>query len=145
MGEIDCFIEQLGQPKEDLDDLVRPLTEGPSVTQIGDLWILGKHRVLCGSAIEETSYQRLMDGAKAAMVITDPPYNVPIDGHASGLGKTHGAQSPVPRRVPMQPELATLFSRIASAINGATRKEILPDLIARAKAELCRLAEPCHR
>jgi DNA modification methylase len=49
---------------------------------------LGKHKVLCGNSLIPESYDRLMDGAKADLVITDPPYNVPIHGRASGLGKT---------------------------------------------------------
>lgn len=60
---------------------------GPLVTQLGDCWCLGRHRLLCGSATEEGSFEVLMEGKKAAMVFTDPPYNVPIPGHASGNGK----------------------------------------------------------
>jgi DNA modification methylase len=58
-----------------------------AVTVSGDLWQLGKHRVLCGNSLVAASYERLMDGARADLVITDPPYNVVIDGHATGLGK----------------------------------------------------------
>ena len=47
----------------------------------------GKHQVLCGNSLLLKSYDRLLDGAKADLVITDPPYNVVIDGHASGLGR----------------------------------------------------------
>jgi DNA modification methylase len=43
--------------------------------------------VLCGNALITENYEQLMGGAKADLVITDPPYNVAIDGHASGLGK----------------------------------------------------------
>ncbi len=42
--------------------------------------------MLCGSALEATAYAALMTGKEATMVFTDPPYNVPIDGHVSGLG-----------------------------------------------------------
>jgi len=57
------------------------------VTAVGDLWQLGKHRVLCGDALDRASYSRVMGNRLAALVFTDPPYNVPIDGYASGLGK----------------------------------------------------------
>ena len=57
------------------------------VSRPGDLWALGGHRILCGDALVEASYSRLLDGEMAQMVITDPPYNVKIDGHAGGLGK----------------------------------------------------------
>ena len=56
------------------------------MTQVGDLWLLGSHRVLCGSALEEAAFGGLMQGEQAAMVFADPPYNVPIQGNVSGLG-----------------------------------------------------------
>ncbi len=56
----------------------------------GDLWYLGRHRLYCGSALDEQAYTALLQGAKAAACFTDPPYNVKIDGHVSGLGRvTH--------------------------------------------------------
>nr|WP_246374108.1 DNA modification methylase [Edaphobacter lichenicola] len=63
-----------------------PIDDGPSVTQLGDLWQLGHHRILCGSALVEESFNRLLDGHRAQIVFTDPPYNVPINGHATGNG-----------------------------------------------------------
>jgi DNA modification methylase len=54
---------------------------------MGDLWILGNHRLLCGDARAPSDYQRLLEGQSADVVLTDPPFNVPIDGHVSGLGK----------------------------------------------------------
>jgi hypothetical protein len=63
------------------------------VTRPGDLWLLGPHRVLCGSALEAGSYATLMalgdrggEAERAAMAFTDPPYNVPVAGHVCGLG-----------------------------------------------------------
>ena len=46
----------------------------------GDLWQLGPHRLLCGNAFEPVTVATLMDGARAQMVFTDPPYNVPVHG-----------------------------------------------------------------
>ncbi len=60
---------------------------GPPVTQPGDFWVLGRHRVLCGDALKDGVYAQLMNEERAALVFTDPPYNVPIAGHVSGLGK----------------------------------------------------------
>src|SRR5258708_7418593 len=68
------------------NDIPPPLP-GPTVSQPGDLWILGAHRLLCGDAREHLSYARLLTGEKAEFVFTDPPYNVPIDGHVCGLGR----------------------------------------------------------
>ncbi|MBA3511587.1 DNA methyltransferase [Sphingomonas sp.] len=58
----------------------------PSVTRPGDLWRIGRHRLLCGNALDPNSYRELLGAERADMVITDPPYNVPIVGHVSGLG-----------------------------------------------------------
>ena len=89
MGEIDLRIESLAPADKDDDDIADPgATYGPPVCQPGDLWLLGPHRLYCGSALDSGAYSLLMDGERAAIVFTDPPYNVPIDGHASGLGAT---------------------------------------------------------
>jgi DNA modification methylase len=58
------------------------------VTRLGDLWTLGRHQLLCGDAKDPEMVSRVMGGCVADMVFTDPPYNVPIDGHVSGLGRT---------------------------------------------------------
>jgi DNA modification methylase len=58
----------------------------PPISRPGDLWLLGPHRLICGDACEPRFYEALMAGGKADMVFTDPPYNVPIRGHVSGLG-----------------------------------------------------------
>jgi DNA modification methylase len=89
MGEIDLLIEGLSPApagKEDPADLIPDEQSGVQVTKCGDLWLLGKHRVYCGNSLNEPSYAALMDGTKAAMIFTDPPYNVRIDGHATGKG-----------------------------------------------------------
>jgi DNA modification methylase len=75
-------------PKTDSADEV-PALPGAAVTKLGDLWSLGRHRILCASATEESAYQVLMGEERAAAVFVDPPYNVPIDGHVSGLGAIH--------------------------------------------------------
>jgi hypothetical protein len=63
-----------------------PLAAEP-VTQSGALWQLGRHRLLCGSALERSSYQALMRDEIADLVFTDPPFNVRSDGHATGNGR----------------------------------------------------------
>jgi DNA modification methylase len=89
VAEIDLRIEGLsGAPPDTPDpaDEQLPLAADP-VTQSGDLWQLGRHRLLCGSALERGSYQALMRDDIADLVFTDPPFNVKIDGHATGNGK----------------------------------------------------------
>jgi DNA modification methylase len=98
MGEIDLRIASLEEPPEPDDDPADEVPEvpaGPPLSKIGDLWVLGRHRVLCGSALEAAAFVDLMGETRAAMVFTDPPYNVPIDGHASGLGVVHHRPFPM--------------------------------------------------
>jgi hypothetical protein len=59
---------------------------GPAVSIPGDLWLLGEHRVYCGSALQDSSYEVLLGSEKARAVFTDPPYNVKIDGNVCGSG-----------------------------------------------------------
>ena len=90
-SEIDIILEDAreanGDPSGPEDEV--PNSLGPAVTQTGDLWLLGTHRLLCGDARDQAAYDRLLEGAKAEFVFTDPPYNVAIDGHVCGLGRVH--------------------------------------------------------
>ena len=54
-------------------------------SKLGDLWILGKHRVICGDSTGEEVYTRVMDGQKANLVLTDPPYNVNVEETAGKI------------------------------------------------------------
>ncbi len=85
--EIDLMIEGLSPDEDSEADYIPDLEpDSPPLSQAGDLWRLGPHRLLCGDALKERSFDCLLAGQKAQMVITDPPYNVPIDGHVCGLG-----------------------------------------------------------
>jgi len=88
-AEIDLMIGNLeAADADEADQIPEPEDDRPAVTRIGDLWLLGRHRLLCADALDSASYERLMAGKSARMVFTDPPYNVPIGGHVSGLGRT---------------------------------------------------------
>ena len=88
MPEIDILISELNATDEDDQaDEVPAVHDGPPVTRPGDIWCIGKHRLICGDSTDSNIYARLLNGAEAQMVFTDPPYNVPIEGHVSGLGK----------------------------------------------------------
>ena len=64
-------------------------SEAATVSRLGDLWVLGSHRLLCGDARSSEAYNTLLGGNLADLIFTDPPYNVPIEGHVSGLGQVH--------------------------------------------------------
>jgi DNA modification methylase len=69
----------------DPDDV--PVELGPPVSRLGDVWMLGEHRLLCGDALDPVSYEVLMQGRRAALVVSDVPFNLPVDGFVSGGGK----------------------------------------------------------
>lgn len=86
--EIDILIGELEADASDIPEEDIPLPDtGSAITQVGDIWQIGKHRLICGDATVADVYDSLLDGSKAQLVFTDPPYNVPVDGHVCGLGK----------------------------------------------------------
>ncbi len=89
MADIDGLLQEAKSTSRE-DEL--PAVELEAITQPGDLWQLGQHRLLCADATQEASYARLMQGKSAQVVFTDPPYNVPIAGHVGGLGKVQHAE-----------------------------------------------------
>ena len=88
MGEIDFRIHGLALAVDGSDpaDQIPELEPSVRVARPGDLWILGVNRLLCADARMGSSFRQLMQDELANMVFTDPPYNVPIDGHVSGKG-----------------------------------------------------------
>jgi DNA modification methylase len=87
--EIDQLIESEANASDtDPDDLAPDidLTQ-PPVSRLGDLWLLGEHRLICGDARQEATYAKLLGGERAAMGIHDAPYNVAIQGHVSKSGR----------------------------------------------------------
>jgi hypothetical protein len=80
IGELDA-----ANSNEPVDTPI-PLPAGPAVTRLGDIWQIGNHRLICGDSTKRDTYQRLLGDARAQLIFTDPPYNVPIAGHVGGLG-----------------------------------------------------------
>ena len=89
--QIDLVIDGKGTRKntEVLPTVDRRVASG---VEAGDLWLVGDHRLLCGSALERDSFVTLMGEERARMVFSDPPYNVKIDGHVCGLGSVKHAE-----------------------------------------------------
>lgn len=75
VGEADLLIEGLSVSRTDPDDNDIPAPSGLAITKVGDIWLLGAHRIMCADAQSQTSYSLLMDGELAAAVFTDVPYN----------------------------------------------------------------------
>jgi DNA modification methylase len=98
MAEIDLRIaslEDIPDRADDPADAVPDAPAGPAISKIGDKWVLDRHRLLCGNALDTAGFVALMGEESAAMVFADPPYNVPIDGHATGLGAIHHRPFPM--------------------------------------------------
>ena len=90
VAEVDLVIDGANERNSDPDtgspaDRLPALPEH-AVSRSGDLWELGGHRLLCGDARDQADYELLLSGDVVDLVFTDPPYNVPIDGHVCGLG-----------------------------------------------------------
>lgn len=70
--------------KEDDFDVEEEL-KNPPISQTGDIWILGRHRVICGDSTLPETYTKLMEGRRANLVLTDPPYNVNVEETAGKI------------------------------------------------------------
>ena len=70
----------------DKGDFVPPVAAN-AISRHGDHWILGRHGLICGDAQHPTVFDQLLNGSKADLIFTDPPYNVPVNGHVCGSGK----------------------------------------------------------
>ena len=84
--EVDALFSNIydKKVKEDDFDVDKELKQ-PCFSQLGDLWLLGRHRVICGDSTGEEIYTRLMDGEKANLILTDPPYNVDVEETAGKI------------------------------------------------------------
>jgi DNA modification methylase len=118
MAEIDLRIEGLTSESEDADraDALPQMPSGPAVSRLGDSWLLGEHRVYCGSALDEGAYAALMQGTTAAAIIADPPYNVPIDGNVTGLGSLRHREFVMGAGEMSEPEFIAFLSRACTLL-----------------------------
>ncbi|MBW0145782.1 site-specific DNA-methyltransferase [Sphingomicrobium clamense] len=91
LPEIDAILCEADAASTETVDASDDCPELPAdkdvVSRLGDTWKLGRHMLVCGDAKDPEVIGRLMGGDRAAMVFTDPPYNVPITGHVCGMGK----------------------------------------------------------
>ena len=114
VAEIDLRIaslEDLPEINNDPADAVPEIPAGPPLSKLGDLWVLGRHRVLCGNALDPEAFRTLLGDEPAAMVLTDAPYNLPIDGHVSGLGAVHHRPFPMASGEMDRPEFTAFLNQ----------------------------------
>ena len=122
MAEIDVLLG--AEAKVDAADVLPAPVAGPAITRLGDLWQIGGHRLICGDATDPETSARLLDGDRAQMVFTDPPYNVKIDGHVSGLGAVKHREFAFASGEMTQAEFTAFLERVfanlvESSIDGA--------------------------
>jgi len=89
-AEVDLVLTTAADKARDPDpdeDVLAIVPSGRPVSLPGDLWIAGDHRVLVGSALDGGTYDRLLGGEQAAVIVTDPPYNLRVNGQVGGRGK----------------------------------------------------------
>jgi len=89
MDELNDLFPVAGEPPEKDPDAVPEVPEAPH-SQLGDVWICGPHRVMCGSSLDPEAWAGLLHGEQVDMVWTDPPYNVDIGAKNAGLDKVDG-------------------------------------------------------
>lgn len=79
-GEIESLLDSFEydetEPEDDDFDLEEALEDGPHKSRRGDIWLIGRHRLMCGDSTSSEDMAKLMDGQKAQLVFTDPPWNV---------------------------------------------------------------------
>jgi DNA modification methylase len=86
IAEIDLIIEEsAGSFTEEGENVELEASKEP-VSEPGDLWLLEKQRILCGNSLRDEAYKTLMGNRRAHLVFSDLPYNIQIDGHATGNG-----------------------------------------------------------
>ncbi len=88
-AEIDLVLNPIDASEDESPDDDAPAPDAVPVSRVGDVWMLGEHRLVCGDALSGETFDVLMGGEMARLVLSDVPYNVPVDGHVGGLGKTH--------------------------------------------------------
>lgn len=81
----DLFKDTLRDGVEDDDFDVDEELKNPPITMQGDVWILGRHRLVCGDSTKKETFDKLMENKKANLVVTDPPYNVDYEGSAGKI------------------------------------------------------------
>jgi ParB-like chromosome segregation protein Spo0J len=81
-------LEPLDVEELDIEEQAIPEPQEDPISKLGDVWVLGNHRLMCGDSTSVDDVEKLMDGQKADMVFTDPPYGIGLDKEGQKLGKS---------------------------------------------------------
>ena len=128
-AEIDLLTDDRRNPDTSTDPVdTVPETPAVPVSCSGDLWLLGHHRLLCGSSLEPSAWERLMDGRQGAMAFTDAPYNVPVTGHVCGLGSVQHPEFAMASGEMSRPEFTLFLSQVIAQLSANVRDGAVLDL-----------------
>ena len=78
--DLDWGFKELEESAVVEDEAPEPVMENPPISKLGDVWLLGNHRIMCGDSTNEDDVAKLMNGESADLLVTDPPYNVDYEG-----------------------------------------------------------------
>lgn len=78
--DLDWGFKELEESAVVEDEAPEPDMENPPISKLGDVWLLGNHRIMCGDSTNEDDVAKLMNGESADLLVTDPPYNVDYEG-----------------------------------------------------------------
>ena len=155
LPEIDLLIGELSvsADSDDPADAVFEVAAGPAISRPGDIWQIGSHRLICGDSTQIETYQQLLGTARAQMVFTDPPYNVPIAGHVGGLGSIQHREFAMASGEMSQAEftafLQSVFGHLAAfSVDGAIHFQCMdwrhiPEILAAGTAAYADLKNIC--
>lgn len=113
VAEIEALLNGLETGEQEEEEPAQIDEQAPVVSRVGDLWQLGDHALICGDATDPEVYRRLLDNEKAQMVFTDPPYNVPVNGHICGLGKVQHEEFVMASGEMSEAEFTDFLKRVA--------------------------------
>ena len=155
LPEIDLLIGELSLEANENDaaDALVEVSTGPAISRPGDIWQIGNHRLICGDFTKPETYQRLLGDARAQMVFTDPPYNVPIAGHVGGLGSIQHREFAMASGEMSEAEftafLRTVFDHLATfSVDGAIHYQCMdwrhiPEILSAGTAAYTELKNIC--
>lgn len=119
--EIDVLMSEMEEEKAASRDDEIVAVARTAVSRLGDVWILGRHRLVCGDARDPAVLTCLLGDERADMVFTDPPYNVPIEGHVMGNGRVKHPEFAMASGEMSSPEFTGFLRQVLDAAKSVSR------------------------